>query len=113
MLFRSQIPYDITYLWNLKYDTDELIYETDSDIENKLMVTKGEGDGGGINWEFGISRCKLLYLEWMNNKDLLYNTGNYIQYPVINHNGKKYENENVYICITESLCCTRETNTML
>ena len=32
-----QIPYDITYMWNLKYDTNELIYETDSDIENKLM----------------------------------------------------------------------------
>ena len=32
-------------MWNLKYDTNELIYkiETDSDIENKFMVTKGEG----------------------------------------------------------------------
>ena len=33
---------------NLKYDTNELIYETDSDYENKLTVTKrkrhwGEG----------------------------------------------------------------------
>ena len=25
-----QIPYDITYMWNLKYDTDELTYKTDS-----------------------------------------------------------------------------------
>ena len=25
-----QIPYDITYMWNLKYDTNEPIYETDS-----------------------------------------------------------------------------------
>ena len=25
-----QIPYDITYMWNLKYDTNEFIYETDS-----------------------------------------------------------------------------------
>ena len=37
-------------------------------------------------WDLGISRCKLLYLEWINNKVLLYSTGNYIQYPVINHN---------------------------
>ena len=22
-----QIPYDITYMWNLKYDTNEFIYE--------------------------------------------------------------------------------------
>ena len=25
-----QIAYDITYMWNLKNDTTELIYETDS-----------------------------------------------------------------------------------
>ena len=25
-----QIPYDITYMWNLKYDTNELIYETET-----------------------------------------------------------------------------------
>ena len=42
-------------------------------------------------------------------------TGNYIQYPVINHNGKEYEKECVYIyiCITESLFCTAEINTTL
>ena len=27
-----QIPYDITYKWNLKYDTNELIYETKTDL---------------------------------------------------------------------------------
>ena len=26
-----QIPYDITYMWNLKYDANELIYETETD----------------------------------------------------------------------------------
>ena len=26
-----QIPYDITYMWNLKYDTNELIYEIETD----------------------------------------------------------------------------------
>ena len=25
-----QIQYDIAYMWNLKYDTNELIYKTDS-----------------------------------------------------------------------------------
>ena len=37
------MPYDITYMWNLKYDTNVLIYktETDSDIENRLVVAKG------------------------------------------------------------------------
>ena len=28
-----QIPYDITYTWNLKYDTNELIYETETDSQ--------------------------------------------------------------------------------
>ena len=41
--------------------------------------------------KFGINRCKLLYIGWMNNKVLLYSTENYIQYSVINHNGKEYE----------------------
>ena len=53
------------------------------------MVAKGEGSGGGMYWEFGISRCKLFYIGWINNKVLLYSTGNYIQTPVINHNGKE------------------------
>ena len=59
-------------------------------IENRLVVAKGEGGGGEMDWEFGISRCKLLYIEWIN-KVLLYSTGNYIQYPVIKYNGKEYE----------------------
>ena len=28
-----QIPYDITYIWNLKYDTNEHIYETETDSQ--------------------------------------------------------------------------------
>ena len=27
----SQISYDITYMWNLKYDTNEPIYETETE----------------------------------------------------------------------------------
>ena len=71
-----------------------------------------QGGGGVGDWELGISRYKLVYIEWINNKVLLYSTGNYIQYPVINHNGKEHE-KNVYICITESLCCTAVINTTL
>ena len=46
---------------------------------------QGGGECGGVKgWEFGVSRCKLLYIGCINNKVLLYSTGNYIQYPVIN-----------------------------
>ena len=27
-----QIPYEITYMWNLKYGTNEPIYETETDL---------------------------------------------------------------------------------
>ena len=52
----------------------------------------------GKDWEFGISRCKLLYIGWINNKVLLYSTGNYIEYPVINRNGKEYK-KRMYVCV--------------
>ena len=45
------------------------------DIENRLMVAKGERGRKGMEWEFGISRCKLVYTRWINNKVLLYSTG--------------------------------------
>ena len=38
-----------------------------------------EGQGGsGRDWEFGVSRCKLLHLKWINNEIMLYSSGNYI-----------------------------------
>ena len=58
---------------------------------------QGGRDGEGKDWEFGVSRCKLLYIQWINNKVLLYSTGNYIQYPVINQNGKEYDKN--YMCV--------------
>ena len=44
-----------------------------------------------MEWEFGVSRCKLLYIGWINNKVLVYSTETCIQYPMINHNGKEYK----------------------
>ena len=74
------------------------------------MVAKGEEGEGWMDWEFGISRCKLLHREWIN-KFLLHSKGNYIQFPMINHNGKEYEKEHIYRY--KSLCCTVEINTTL
>ena len=78
-----------------KYDINEPIYKTrDSQTcellsESRLEVAKGEWGGRGMDWEFGVSRCKLLHLEWINNKVLLYSTGNYIQYPIMEKNIKR------------------------
>ena len=48
--------------------------------------------------ELEISRHKLVDIGWIN-KVILYHIGNYIQYPMINHNGKEYEKEYIYIHI--------------
>lgn len=58
-------------MWNLMYGTDEPVYqaETDSWSETSLVVAKGAGRMG---WGFGISRCKLLPIGWVNNKVLRY-----------------------------------------
>ena len=85
-------------MWNLKYDTNELIYETETDTQTyRIDLWLPRGVGGGMDWEFGVSRCKLVYIEWINNKVLLYSTGDYTQYPMINHNGKEYKKECIYM----------------
>ena len=52
------------------------------------MVAKEGGDCGRGGEGVGISRFKFLYIEWTNNRGLLYITENHIQYPMKNHNGK-------------------------
>ena len=32
---------------------------------HRPVVAKGEGSGGETNWEFGISRYTLLYVQWI------------------------------------------------
>ena len=43
----------------------------------QTRVLGGEG-GTGRDWESGVSRCKLLPLEWRSNETLLCSTGNYV-----------------------------------
>ena len=47
-----------------------------------------------IPMKHSTKRCAL-FIGWINKKVLLYNTGNYILYSVISHNGKEY----IYIYI--------------
>ena len=59
--------------------------------QNTSAVAEGMwGIGGEMDWELGLADTNL-YIEWINNKLLLCSTGYYVQYPVINHNGKEYE----------------------
>ena len=51
-----------------------------------VAVAEGEG---GMEWECGVSRYRLSYIDCIN-KFLLYHTANYIQYLVISYNGKEH-----------------------
>ena len=86
-------------MWTLQYGINEPICktETDSQIIEHTYGCQGEGGEGGLDWEFGIHTYKVLQIEKISNKVLLYSTGNYIKYPVINWNGKEYEKMYIFV----------------
>ena len=46
--WEGQISYDITYMWNLKNNTDESVYKTEIDSQTyktHLWLPKGKGKG--------------------------------------------------------------------
>ena len=54
----KQIPYDITYMWILKYDTNEqmdLSMKQNWDIENRLVLPRRRVVGEGWNERLGLS----------------------------------------------------------
>ena len=74
-----QIPYYITYIWNLMHDTNDPFHRKKNSCSwrTELWLPRGRG-GSGMDWEFGVNTCKLLPLEWITNEILLYSTMNYI-----------------------------------
>ena len=53
-----EIPYDIIYMWNRKYDTNELIYETETDSQTQktdLWLPRGRGVGEGWSGSLGLA----------------------------------------------------------
>ena len=90
---KRKIPYDITYMGNLKCGTDEPICKTETDSQTWEIdvVAKREGREGGRDWEFGADRGKLLCSERISNEVLLYSAGNYVQFLGVEHEGRQYE----------------------
>ena len=39
---------------------------------------QGRGGDSRMDWEFGFSRCQLLYLEWLSNETVLYITSSHL-----------------------------------
>ena len=50
-----------------------------------------------MDWEFVVGRCKQSYLAWINSKVLMYSIRKYIPYPLINHNGKEYKKDCIFL----------------
>ena len=42
-----KIPYNITYMWNLRYDMNELIYNTETDSQREQTCGCQRGKGWG------------------------------------------------------------------
>ena len=75
-MFNLKKYYKLTYLQN----RNRLIY-----FKNKLMATKGEGMGEGMDWGYRTGICTPLHVEWIVNRDLLNSTRNSIEYSVITY----------------------------
>lgn len=92
-------------MWNIKNDTNEHIYKTETDtgiLKTNVWLPKGKC-GGGRRMDQGLG-----YMERMINGDLLHSTGKSTQCSMISYLGM-----DMYIYMAELLCCAGEVNTTL
>ena len=47
----GQIPYDITYIWNLMNSTNDPIHRKEA---NSWTWSQARRGGSGMDWEFGV-----------------------------------------------------------
>jgi len=73
----KQTPYDITYVWNLIYGTNEPFHRKETHGLG-LVVSKEKGEMVGWTGCLGLVDANYWHLEWISNELLLYNTWNYI-----------------------------------
>ena len=71
--------------------------ETDSQTEEKCMVTKGERWWRRDKLGSWSQQIHTIMYKADKQQGLIYNTENYIQYSVINHNEKEYEKQYIYV----------------
>ena len=81
------ISQDITYMWSLKMDTEDIVYKgnTGSETEKRSVeFPDGEiGDRGRMKSEVGINRYTLMYQKVFINNDTSDSTGNTTQYSSV------------------------------
>ena len=68
-------------------------------IDNRRVVANGDAAGGGgrwkggMDWEFGVGWCELVYREWISNRSCYIALGTISHILCLNQNGKDYEKE--------------------
>ena len=70
-----------------------------TDLENELMIAERKCLGGETVRKFGMDMCTLLYLKWVNSKDLLYSTWTSAQCYVAAWMGGEFGGEWVHIYV--------------
>ena len=92
------MPYDITYIWNLIYGTDETFHRKENHGHGEQTCgCQGGKEGSGMDWEFGVNRCRLLPLEWISNEILLSSTGNHVQSLTMEQDNVRKQNVYMYV----------------
>ena len=75
---KRQIPYDITYIWNLIYSPNEPFHRKENH-GHALVDTKRAGEGMGWIGSLGLIDANYcLWNGWICSEILLYSTGNYM-----------------------------------
>ena len=94
-----QIPHDVTYMCNIKSDTNELFHKTETvrHTQRQTGGSQGKGVEGGMEWGAGVSKRKLSYVDQIH-RALLCRTGNCVQQPGESHNREE--------CSPTSLHCS-------
>ena len=80
-----------------------------------------QGGEGGINWEIvtniyilpNSTTTKYILPNKIDNKNQAYSTGNSVQYFVMTYMEQNLKKSDICLRITDSLCCTLETDTTL
>ena len=69
-----QIPYDITYMRNLIYNTNEPVISLKQNQGHREQTGSCQAGEGWERAGLGVRdcRCKLAYIKWINSKVLLY-----------------------------------------
>ena len=66
------------------------------------MVAKEEEWGEKMG-SLGLAVANYTHRMNKQKAPTVYSTGNYVQYPGINHNGKEYKNECIHMCNSVTL----------